>query len=125
VTTAEPLAIADYLADVDVARRALIEHYYARVPGLVDGVEIGRSYAMPCYLHRGKGLISVMATRPGLSVIPFSGAVTQQLQGAHGSLDVSAGSGSIRVTVAAPLPDTLFDELVRLRAAEIEAKVRR
>lgn len=125
MTATEPRAIADYLAELDTARRGLIEHYYARVPDLVADVEIGRSYAMPCYLQRGKGLISVMATKPGLSVIPFSGAVTQQLQGAHGSLDVSAGSGSIRITVATPLPDALFDELVRLRAAEIEARVRR
>lgn len=120
MTEAEPRAIDDYLAEVDPEKRHLIESYYARVVDLVPDAVVGRSYAMPAYLYRGKGLVSVMATKTGLSVIPFSGAVAQQLPG----LDTSEKAGSIRVTVASPLPLEVFDEVVRLRRAEIDAKAR-
>jgi uncharacterized protein YdhG (YjbR/CyaY superfamily) len=120
MTSEEPQAIEDYLADLEPDKRGLVERYYARVPGLVPEAVVGRSYAMPAYLYRGKGLVSVMATRTGLSVIPFSGAVAQQLPG----LDTSEKAGSIRITVASPLPDDVFDQVVRLRVAEIDAKRR-
>ncbi|WP_017933542.1 iron chaperone [Nocardioides sp. Iso805N] len=127
MTAAEPRAIEEYLAGLEPAKREPVERYYARAADLIEAVQVGRSYAMPCYLYRGKGLISVMATQQGLSVIPFSGSVTQQLRAAHAdaALDLSEGSGSIRITLASPLPDALFDELIRLRAAEIDAKARR
>ena len=120
MTAEEPQAIADYLADVEQDKRRIIEGYYARVPGLVPDAVIGRSYAMPAYLYRGKGLVSVMATRTGLSVIPFSGSVAHQLPG----LDTSEKAGSIRITVAEPLSLEVFDEVVRLRRAEIDAASR-
>jgi uncharacterized protein YdhG (YjbR/CyaY superfamily) len=116
VTAEDPDAIAGYLDEVEPDKRRLIETYYARVLELVPDAVVGRSYAMPAYLYRGKGLISVMATRAGLSVIPFSGAVAQQLPG----LDTSEKAGSIRTTVGEPLPVDVFDEVVRLRRAEID-----
>lgn len=116
MTTEEPQAILDYLADLPVDKRRLVETYYARVEELVPDAVIGRSYAMPAYLYRGKGLVSVMATRSGLSVIPFSGSVAGQLPG----LDTSEKAGSIRVSVAEPLPVEVFDEVVKLRRAEID-----
>ncbi|MDH2416361.1 DUF1801 domain-containing protein [Nocardioides sp. CER19] len=120
MTTEEPRAIDDYLAEVEPEKRPIIAAYYARVPALVPDAVVGRSYAMPAYLYRGKGLVSVMATKAGLSVIPFSGAVAQRLPG----LDTSEKAGSIRVSVADLLPDDVFDEVVRLRRAEIDATAR-
>jgi uncharacterized protein YdhG (YjbR/CyaY superfamily) len=120
VTAEDPDAVAGYLAEVEPEKRRLIESYYARVRELVPGAVVGRSYAMPAYLYRGKGLVSVMATKGGLSVIPFSGAVAQQLPG----LDTSEKAGSIRITVSDPLPVEVFDEVVRLRRAEIDATAR-
>lgn len=118
MTNEEPQAIEDYLSEIEADKRRIIESYYERVPALVPDAVVGRSYAMPAYLYRGKGLVSVMATKSGLSVIPFSGAVAQQLPG----LDTSEKAGSIRITVADPLPVEVFDEVVRLRRAEIDAK---
>ncbi|GAA1959147.1 hypothetical protein GCM10009798_18350 [Nocardioides panacihumi] len=117
MTTEEPQAIADYLADVEPDKRRLIEDYYSRVPGLVPDAVVGRSYAMPAYLYRGKGLVSVMATRTGVSVIPFSGSVAHQLPG----VDTSEKAGSIHVDLADPLPVDVFEQVVRLRRAEIDA----
>jgi len=117
MTAEDPQAVAAYLAELEPERRRLVETYYARVPELVPEAVVGRSYAMPAYLYRGKGLVSVMATKAGLSVIPFSGSVAQRLPG----LDTSEKAGSIRMTVAEPLPGDVFDEVVRLRRAEIDA----
>ncbi|GAB7007620.1 hypothetical protein JCM18899A_50950 [Nocardioides sp. AN3] len=117
MTSVEPGAIEDYLAEVEPAKRALIETYYARVVELVPEAVVGRSYAMPAYLYRGKGLVSVMATKAGLSVIPFSASVAHQLPG----VDTSEKAGSIHVDLADPLPVDVFEQVVRLRRAEIDA----
>jgi len=126
MTASDPQAIQAYLAGVEPAKRALIERYYARLDALVPDAEIGISYAMAGYLYRGKGLISVLATRTGLSVVPYSGQACQQLRAAHADagLDLSEKAGTIRISLEAPLPDDLFDELVRLRVAEIDARSR-
>lgn len=109
--------IERYLADLAPEKRSLIERLYARVPPLVPDAVVARKYAMPCYAYRGKGLISLMATKAGISAIPYSGAVNRRLPGEH---DLSAGSGSLHFTVEAPITDELFDELVRLRKLEID-----
>jgi uncharacterized protein YdhG (YjbR/CyaY superfamily) len=121
MTAEEPEAITGYLVDVEPEKRAVIESYYARVPALVPEAVVGRSYAMPAYLYRGKGLVSVMATKAGLSVIPFSGDVARQIPG----LDTSAKAGSVHVAVDDPLPLVVFDEIVRLRRAEIDAAAKK
>jgi uncharacterized protein YdhG (YjbR/CyaY superfamily) len=108
--------VMDYLAGVEPARRALIEHYYDLAHELFPEAVPGTKYAMACYTLRGKGLISVMATQAGLSVIPFSGSLNSQVAR---DFEVSEGGGSLYCTVERPLPDAVFCELVRLRAAQI------
>lgn len=109
--------IEDYLATVAPEKRALMERLYARVPGLVPEAEVARKYAMPCYAYHGKGLVSLMATKAGISVIPYSGAVNRALPGEH---DLSAGAGSLHFTVEAPIADQVFDRIVMLRKREID-----
>lgn len=108
--------VTAYLDGVEPGRRALIEHYYALVRELVPEAVPDRKYAMACYALGGKGLIAVMATTPGLSIIPFSGSLNARVAGDFG---VSEGGGSLHCTVARPLPDDAFAELVGLRAAQI------
>lgn len=108
--------VASYLEGVAADKRAVIEHYYGLVRELVPEAVPDRRYAMPCYALDGKGLISVMATKAGLSIIPFSGSLNAQVAGDFG---VSAGGGSLYCTAARPLPDEAFVVLVRLREAEI------
>lgn len=108
--------VTAYLDGVEPAKRALIEHYYALVREVAPEAEPARKYAMACYALRGKGLISVMATKPGLSIIPFIGTLNAVVAGDFG---ISAGGGSLHCTVELPLPDEAFIELVRLRAAQI------
>ena len=121
MTREDSAAIADYLAGIDPDKRALIERYYDRVAALVPEAVIGRSYAMAGYLYRGQGLISIMATKAGISIIPFSGAIAGLIPG----LDTSGKGGSIYVTMTAPLPEAIIEEIVRLRRTEIDAAVRR
>ncbi|MEI7059213.1 DUF1801 domain-containing protein [Nocardioides sp. CCNWLW239] len=108
--------VMDYLSGIEPAKRALIEHYYELVRELFPEAVPGKKYAMACYTLRGKGLVSVVATKAGLSVIPFSGSLNAQVAG---EFEVSEGGGSLYCTVEHPLPDDAFSELVRLRAAQI------
>lgn len=109
--------IDDYLATVTPEKRELIARLYRRVTALVPEAVVARKYAMPCYAYRGKGLVSLMATKDGISAIPFSGSVNRALPGHH---DLSAGAGSLHFTVEEPVSDDLFDQLVTLRKQEID-----
>lgn len=105
------------LEAMEPARRALAEHYYARLRELVPEAVPGRKYAMACYVHHGLGLLAVLPTKAGLSLVPFSGSVNREVAG---EFETSANGGSLYCTPERPFPDDRFDELVRLRVAEIE-----
>jgi uncharacterized protein YdhG (YjbR/CyaY superfamily) len=114
--------VLDYLGSLAPAERSVIEHYFALARAVVPEAVPARKYAMPCYALDGKGLIAVMVTKGGLSIIPFTGALNGPVAakyGAAGEFGVSAGGGSLHCTVERPLPDDAFVELVRLRAEQI------
>jgi len=126
MTEIDPAAIDDYLASLDDDQQHVLDHYYSRVPAIVPDAVVGVSYAMPCYLHRGKGLVSVMATRGGYSFIPFSGSLLPALADEFGvELDLSEKSGTVRVKPDELLPDDLFDRMVELRRDQIDVQARR
>jgi hypothetical protein len=66
-------------------------------------------------------LISVVATKQGYSVFPFSAEVVASVIAGHDGLD--ATKGGIRFTERSPLPDGVYDALVQTRRAEIDASL--
>jgi uncharacterized protein YdhG (YjbR/CyaY superfamily) len=110
--------VTDYIAGLDEPARTLLERYRARALALVGTADEGKSYGMAALRYRGRPLISVVATRRGYSVFPFSSEVVGHAIAGHEGLDTS--KGGIRFTDGHPLPDEVFDALVLGRRDQID-----
>ncbi|MEZ0114771.1 uncharacterized protein YdhG (YjbR/CyaY superfamily) [Catenulispora sp. EB89] len=111
--------VTDYYATLPAEVGDLFDGMRRRALELVPDAVEGRSYAMPALLYRGKGLIATMQTAKHLALYPFSGKVVARV--AERLDGFSLSSGAIRFSVEHPLPAEVLDDVVRLRAAEIEA----
>ncbi len=112
--------IAEQLLSLPTAQREVLAPYWARAAQLVPASVPGLSYGMPALRHLGKGLVSLMPTKAGFSVYPYSSVVVAAVMARYPGHQHT--KGSIRFTAAAPLPFDLFDDLVRTRLQELEAK---
>ncbi len=114
-------SVAEYIAGLGEPARAMVERLMARAAAQVPDTEEGTSYGMAALRYRGKALVSVLATKQGYSVYPFSSnVVAAVLEGLEG---FDSTKGGIRFTERHPLPDSLFDAMVRARRAEIDASL--
>jgi len=111
-------AVIDYIAGLDEPARSLLERYRARAVELVPTAEEGTSYGMAALRYRGRPLISVVQTKQGYSVYPFSREVVSGVLAGVDGMD--ATKGGIRFTDGHPLPDAAFESLVTGRRDEID-----
>ncbi len=110
--------IDDYLAELDAADRAVVEHVYDVVRAALPEVEQGTGYGMPALTYRGKALISVMRTKKHIGLYPFSGRVPEVVAADVDGLDYD--KGTIRFQPDEPLSDQTIRAIVEARVAEIE-----
>jgi len=111
--------LTDYIDSLDEPARSVIAAWRSRTLELVPDAEEGKSYGMPALRYRGRPLVSVVATKSGYSVFPFSAEVVQRVMP---QLDgFSSTKGGIRFTEVEPLPDAAFTALVVARLEEIDA----
>jgi uncharacterized protein YdhG (YjbR/CyaY superfamily) len=111
--------VTEYIAGLEEPARSLIQRLADRVSALVPDAEEGMSYGMAALRYRGRPLVSVVATRHGYSLFPFSPEVVANaipdLEGFEST------KGGIRFTDAEPIPDDVFDRIVLDRRDEIDA----
>ncbi len=111
--------VGDYHAGIEpAARRQALEHVADLVRELVPEAVEGESYAMPAFLYRGKGLLAIMAAKTHLAIYPFSGSILPVLQDRLAPW--SHTKGTLRFSVAHPLPDDLVVDIVARRRAQID-----
>lgn len=120
---ATPDPIAGQLSSLPASQREVLAPYWARAAALAPAAVPGLSYGMPALRYLDKGLVSLMPTRAGFSVYPYSGAVVAEAMTKYPGHEHT--KGSIHFTAAAPLPFDLFDDLVTLRLQELKTKPRR
>jgi uncharacterized protein YdhG (YjbR/CyaY superfamily) len=111
--------VTDYNATLPPEVAELLDGMRRRALELVPDAVEGRSYSMPALLYQGKGLIAAVQTAKHLALYPFSGKVVTQV--AERLTDFSLSRGTIRFSVAQPIPADVLDDIVQLRAAEIDA----
>ena len=111
--------VTDYLDTLIDPARSTLERLRQRTLALVPEAEEGTSYGMAALRYRGRPLISVVSTRAGYSVFPFSSAVVALVVATGPHFDST--KGGIRFTECAMIPDSSFDALVTARQAEIDA----
>jgi uncharacterized protein YdhG (YjbR/CyaY superfamily) len=111
--------VNDYIAGLDEPARSVLDRYRTRAVAAVPQADEGTSYGMAALRYRGRPLVSVVATKQGYSVFPFSPAVVESVVAQFGGFDST--KGGIRFTDRRPLPDDAFDALVTRRRDEIDA----
>jgi uncharacterized protein YdhG (YjbR/CyaY superfamily) len=74
---------------------------------------------MPALRYRGRPLVSVVTTKQGYSVFPFSPAVVESVIADVDGFDST--KGGIKFTDQRKLPAKAFDALVQRRRDEIDA----
>ena len=109
--------VDDYFGSLDEPMRAAFEHIRGLVMGLVPEAEDGKSYGMAALRYKGKPLLGFLAAKDHLSVFPFSPQVVASVRDRLAGFELS--KGTIRFSVAAPLPDEVLRDIVRLRVDEI------
>jgi uncharacterized protein YdhG (YjbR/CyaY superfamily) len=110
--------VTEYIATLDEPARTIVSGWRARTLDLVPEAEEGTSYGMAALRYRGRPLVSVVATKSGYSIFPFSADV---VAAAVAKLDgFSATKGGIRFSDDRPLPDEVFTAMVLGRRAEID-----
>jgi uncharacterized protein YdhG (YjbR/CyaY superfamily) len=115
-------AVDDYFAGLDASSKAAFERIRDIVTELVPDVEEGTSYGMAAFRYKQKPLIGFLATRQHLSIFPFSPQVVDAVRDRLDTFELS--KGTIRFTVAQPLPDDVVRDIVRYRAEEISGSAR-
>lgn len=111
--------VTDYNATLPPDVGELFDAMRRRAVELVPAAVEGRSYGMAALLYQGKGLIATVQTTKHLALYPFSGKVVSQV--AERLAGFSLSSGTIRFSLEKPVPGEVLDDIVRLRAAEIDA----
>lgn len=111
--------VTDYIAGLDEPARSVLERYRARAVAAVPEAEEGTSYGMAALRYRGRPLISVISTKQGYSVFPFSSAVVASVTAQFNGFESS--KGGIKFTDKRYLPTEAFDALVAGRREEIDA----
>jgi uncharacterized protein YdhG (YjbR/CyaY superfamily) len=113
-----PMSVVDdYFGTLDEATRAVFEHIRSLATGLVPEAEDGKSYGMAALRYRGKPLLGFLAAKDHLSVSPFSPRIVDAVRDRLAGFALS--KGTIRFSVATPLPDEVVRDIVRLRVNEI------
>jgi uncharacterized protein YdhG (YjbR/CyaY superfamily) len=112
-------SVTDYIAGLDEPARSVLERYRARAVAAVPEAEEGTSYGMAALRYRGRPLISVISTKQGYSVFPFSSAVVASVTAQFN--DFESTKGGIKFTDERHLPTEAFDALVARRREEIDA----
>ena len=110
-------ALDDYLGGLDVPTRAVFEQIRNLAMEVVPEAEEGSSYGMPALKYKQKPLLAFLAAKNHLSIFPFSPQVIDLVRDRLTDFELS--KGTIRFTIATPLPDDVVRDIVRLRMQEI------
>jgi uncharacterized protein YdhG (YjbR/CyaY superfamily) len=114
--------VDDYFAGLDASTRAVFEHIRSLAMELVPKAEDGTSYGMAALRYKRKPLLGFLAAKDHLSVFPFSSRVVDSVRDQLPGFELS--KGTIRFTIAMPLPDEVVRDVVRLRMDEIAGSAR-
>jgi uncharacterized protein YdhG (YjbR/CyaY superfamily) len=114
-------AVDEYFEGLDAPTRAVFEHIRALVKGIAPEAEDSWSYGMAALRYKRRPLLGFRTTKDHLSVFPFSPKAVEAVRDKLAGYELS--KGTIRFTVAEPLPDEAVRDMVRFRVEEIDAAV--
>jgi uncharacterized protein YdhG (YjbR/CyaY superfamily) len=114
-------AVAEYFEGLDAPTRAAFEHIRALVREIAPEAEDSWSYGMAALRYKRRPVLGFRTAKDHLSVFPYSPEAVDAVRDKLTAYELS--KGTIRFTVAKPLPDEVVRDLVRFRVEEIDAAV--
>ncbi len=114
-------AVDEYFEGLDRPTRAAFEHIRALVRDIAPDAEDGWSYGMAALRYKRRPLLGFRTTKDHLSIFPFSPKAVDVVRDKLTGYELS--KGTIRFTLAKPLPDTVVRDIVRFRVEEIDVAV--
>ena len=111
-----------YFAALPPATRKRMQQMRAIIRAAAPGAVEHFSYRMPGFRLEDRGLVWYAAFKHHTSLFPIQASLTR----AHG-IDLSGyetSTGTVRFSLARPLPAALVKRLVRARVAEVRTKTR-
>lgn len=112
--------VDSYLAALPSDQRDALTDLRARLKTLLPGHTECLSYAMPGFRQpgpKGKMVIGYAAFARHLGLYPHSGSVIPQID----CRPFKTSKSGVPFTPEHPLPDTLLDQIIRTRQAELSA----
>ncbi|HSX33288.1 MAG TPA: DUF1801 domain-containing protein [Candidatus Saccharimonadales bacterium] len=104
--------VDDYLAQLEPADRAALEHIRTTVRRMAPDAEEVWSYGMPGFKYNGHYLLGFAGFMNHLSLFPTGGPV-QALKQELGDFKLS--SGTIQFTADKPIPRPLLHTIIQMR----------
>jgi uncharacterized protein YdhG (YjbR/CyaY superfamily) len=108
-----------YLATLPADQREALEHVRTRIAQLLPEAVETISYGMPAFAIGGRAIVWYAGWKKHCTIYPltdsFLKAHARELEG------YGRTKGSLHFTPQQPLPDTVLDQLVRDRLADVEA----
>jgi uncharacterized protein YdhG (YjbR/CyaY superfamily) len=111
-------SIDEYLGNVDLQRRAVLERIRSSVKELVPSAEEAISYNMPTLKYKNRALVYFTASKKHMSFMPSSWAIEEFKDELKG---YKTTEHSIQFTLENPLPDALIKKLVLHHVRDIDA----
>jgi len=118
----KPTSVEEYLSWQDERQLAALDKLRAAIGAAVPNAVEGISYSMPAFRLHGKGLVCYAAFNDHYSLFPMSGQVLDAYADELG--ERVTGKGTIRFEYGERLPVGLVKRIVKMRVAEVEAKLR-
>ncbi len=111
-------AVDAYLASLPPDQREALERVRNEVARLVPDAVETISYGMPAFKLRGRFLVSYAGWKQHCSIYPLTD--TFMLSHADAIAGFDRTKGSLHFTPAAALPQTVLEDLVRARVADLD-----
>jgi uncharacterized protein YdhG (YjbR/CyaY superfamily) len=110
--------VDDYLSSLPEPERDAYQRILAIAVSIAPSAEQGVSYGMAALRYGGKPLLGFKSAKNHLAVFPFSPQVIERTAELLAGFELS--KGTVRFTVARPLPEEAVRRLVAERVAEID-----
>jgi uncharacterized protein YdhG (YjbR/CyaY superfamily) len=111
-----------YLAALPADQREVLERLRRDVARLVPEAVETISYGMPAFRLRGRFLISYAGWKDHCSIYAIDDALLEKH--ADSIRGYGRTKGALHFTKERPLPDALLEDLIELRAGQVEARGR-
>jgi uncharacterized protein YdhG (YjbR/CyaY superfamily) len=116
--------ITDYIERLPDNERAVFLQYDALVREEIPDIEDGWKYGIPTYMYKSQPIFGFASTKKHLSLYPYGNSTIE----AFLKDDIApyvTGGGTLSFQADQPLPDTLVRDIIRVRRAYVEEKLKK